>query len=216
MISLNKQSFSLILLLIPLSFVFGIVLTELLLALSILFFIVFNKDTSIYLDKKIIFLFLLSIYIFFNAKFQILDNLKYSSFFHFRYVFLSLSIFFLCQFFESFKKKSNFLIFFTFFFLVIFIDVIFQFFYGSNLLGFRIINGRVSSFFKEELILGSYLVRILPIILWTLFFFKINLKKNYLFLIFFFTFYFISIYLSGERTSFFFSIFLIISIFCII
>ncbi len=216
MISINKKSFSLILLLIPVSFVFGIVVTELLIALSILFFITFNKDTSIYLDKKTIFLFLLSIYIFLNAKFQIFDNLRLSSFFHFRYVFLSLSIFFLCKFFESLKKKNNILIFFTFFFLIVFIDVIFQFFYGVNSLGFKIINGRVSSFFKEELILGSFLVRVLPIILWTLFFLKINLKKNYLYLTIFFSFYFISIYLSGERTSFFLLIFFIISSLCII
>ena len=105
MISINKKSFSLILLLIPVSFVFGIVVTELLIALSILFFITFNKDTSIYLDKKTIFLFLLSIYIFLNAKFQIFDNLRLSSFFHFRYVFLSLSIFFLCQFKVQFPNK---------------------------------------------------------------------------------------------------------------
>ena len=216
MISINKRSFSLILLLIPLSFIFGIVLTELLIALSILFFIFFNKDNSIYLDKKIIFLFLLSIYIFLNAKFQILDNLRTSSFFHFRYVILSLSIFFLCQFFESFKKKNSFLIFFVFFLIIILIDAIFQFFYGLNFLGYKMIDGRVSSFFKEELILGSFLVRILPIIFWTLFFFKINLKKNRLYLSIFFSLYFIAIYLSGERTSFFLSIFLIISTFCII
>ena len=50
-------------------------------------------------------------------------------------------------------------------------DSIFQFFTGVNILGFEIIRDRVSSFFNDELILGSYLVRLLTIILWFMFFF---------------------------------------------
>ena len=50
-------------------------------------------------------------------------------------------------------------------------DSIFQFFTGFNILGFEIISDRVSSFFNDELILGSYLVRVMPIILWFMFFF---------------------------------------------
>ena len=63
---------------------------------------------------------------------------------------------------------------------------------------------RISSLFGEELILGSYLSRLLPLII-ALFFIrknKSNLEKN-LFLIFFALTYFV-IFLSGERAAFFY------------
>ena len=61
---LNKQNFSLILFLIPTSFVIGIALTEFLVFSGILLFLIFNRDSSLYLDKKIIFL-LIFLFIFF-------------------------------------------------------------------------------------------------------------------------------------------------------
>ena len=62
---LNKQNFSLILFLIPTSFVIGIALTEFLVFSGILLFFIFNRDSSLYLDKKkIIFLLIFSFYIF--------------------------------------------------------------------------------------------------------------------------------------------------------
>ena len=73
---------------------------------------------------------------------------------------------------------------------------------GENIFGQKILQYRVSSFFGDDLILGSYLIRLLPIIIWYLFYLRIdvNLKKFYFVL--FFSIYFIVIYLSGERTSF--------------
>ena len=46
-------------------------------------------------------------------------------------------------------------------------------------------------------------MRVMPIILWFMFFFRIDLKKNIAPFIIFFSLYFITIYLSGGRTSFF-------------
>ena len=211
MIFLNKQNLSLILFLIPISFVIGIALTEFFVFFSILLFFIFNRDWSLYLDKKIIFLFIFSFYIFLNAKFQIFDNLRFSSFFHFRFVFLSLSIIYFCQIIEKSNKNLSLLLVSPI--LIILFDVILQFLSGTNLLGFQVINERISSFFKDELVLGSFLVRLLPIILWGIFFFNLSLKKNFFYLIVFFSFYLISIYLSGERTSFFLSIIFILGIF---
>ena len=153
-------------------------------------------------------------YIFLNAKLQILDNLKFSSYLHFRFVFLSLSIIYFCQIIQR-SNKNLFLLLVSPIFLILF-DVIFQFFSGANLLGFQIINGRISSFFNDELVLGSFIVRLWPIIIWGLFFFNIDLKKNFFYLIIFFSFYQISIYLSGERTSFFLSTIFIFGIFLFI
>ena len=82
-------------------------------------------------------------------------------------------------------------------------DAIFQFFYGINFLGFETIiegnpssserNGRISGLFKDELILGSFLIKLLPIILWGIFFFEIDLKKNFYYLIIYFSIYLINI-----------------------
>ena len=67
-----------------------------------------------------------------------------------------------------------------------------------------IVENRVSSFFGDELKMGSYLMRIFPIIISLLFFFYNKAKhKKYLSLIFLFILLtYTTIYLSGERTSF--------------
>ena len=109
----KKENFFIILLLLPLSFIVGIAITELLVFISIIFFIFSNKDKLIFLDLKIIFLFLFSIYIFFNALIQISDDLKISSLFYFRFIIFSLSIFYLCKIIETSKKKN--ILFFSFF-----------------------------------------------------------------------------------------------------
>ena len=208
---LNKQNFSLILFLIPLSFIVGIALTEFFVLLSIIFFLIFNRDKSLFLNKKIIFLFLLSLYVSLNAGFQIHDDLRLSSYVYFRFVVFSLSIFYFCQIFEKVKQKKFFL-FMIFAILIVLLDAIFQFFYGINFLGFETIiegnpssserNGRISGLFKDELILGSFLIKLLPIILWGIFFFEIDLKKNFYYLIIYFSIYLITIYLSLRERHF--------------
>ena len=127
----------------------------------------------------------------------------------------SLAIFFLCELLNNYKNKRYFFLL-IFSLLVLLADSIFQFFLGFNIFGFDIISGRVSSFFHDELILGSYLVRIMPIILWFMFFFRINLKKNIFLFVIFFSLYFITIYLSGGRTSFFLWIITVLGLLIII
>ena len=197
----KKENFAIILLLLPLSFIAGIAITELLVFISIIFFIFSNKDKLIFLDLKIIFLFLFSIYIFFNALIQISDDLKISSLFYFRFIIFSLSIFYLCKIIETSKKKKYF-IFFILSLIILILDSLFQFFKGVNFLGFQVYNDRVSSFFGDELILGSFLVRLLPITVWFFLYFNIDVKKYTILSIVFFSLYLITIYLSGERTSF--------------
>ena len=78
--------------------------------------------------------------------------------------------------------------------------------YGKNLLGYPLSVGpRVSSFFNDELILGSYISRIFPIFFGLLILFYSHLKRFHIFLscaIFIFS--EVIIYLSGERASFFY------------
>ena len=153
-----KKNISIILFFIPLSFVIGVAITEFLVLLSIIFFLIFNRDKTQFSNPKIIFLFLFSTYIFINSFFQIdvrSKDLLVSSLFHFRFVIFAISIFYISELMNDFKNKKYFLMF-NFFLLILMIDAVFQFFNGSNVFGYEIIGGRVSSFFKDELVLGSF------------------------------------------------------------
>ena len=191
---LDTHSLTVLLFIIPLSFIVGIAVTEFFVFFCIIFFLIFNKDKFVFLDQKVIFLFLFSAFVFTNTYFRNSDELKLGSIFYFRYVLFSLAIFYFCELLNSNKNKRYFFLL-IFCILVLLADSIFQFLKGSNILGFEIINGRVSSFFNDELILGSYLVRLMPIILWLIFFFRIDLKKNTFPFVIFFSLYFITIYL---------------------
>lgn len=95
-----------------------------------------------------------------------------------------------------------------FFFLIL--DSHLQFLSGKNILGFELHISefvRTSSFFQDELILGSYLFKIFPIFLCLLFF-----QKKYNSIILFLPLIFSSIILSGERVAFALFTFLILSI----
>jgi O-antigen ligase len=101
-------------------------------------------------------------------------------------------------------------------FSVLVIDGYFQYFTGENLLGIKIDSSlRVSSFFKDELILGSYLSRLFPL-LFALFLIKRKQKFEIYFIGLLFILVDVLIFLSGERSTFFFlnlsTIFIIILI----
>ena len=197
----NHQKFYIPLFFFPLSFIFGIVVTEVFVLLFLIFFFFNLSKADFFFDKKVIILFLFSLYVALNAMFQITDDLKYSSFLHFRYVLFSLAIFLLYEglFDKNFNKKMLNIFLFILSFLLL--DSFFQFISGVNLLGYKISSNRISSFFGDELILGSYLVRLLPIIIWYIYNLKINPKEKKFSYTFFFAAYFCVIYLSGERTS---------------
>ncbi len=83
------------------------------------------------------------------------------------------------------------------------IDGYYQYFTGSNIVGYKIIGIRVSSFFGDELIMGSYLSRLFPL-LFALFLIKKKKKFEIYFIGILFILVDILIYMSGERSSFFF------------
>ena len=128
-----------------------------------------------------------------------------NSFFYFRFGFFSLCFWYLLTINKSLLKYLFISILICFSSLII--DGYIQYFFGQNLLGDKLYNEyRVSSFFGSELILGSYLSRLFPI-LFGLFIFLNQEKKNKL-LLFFITIIFILseglIFLSGERLALFF------------
>ncbi len=212
---LNTHTLPVLLFIIPLSFIVGIAVTEFFVFFCIIFFFIFNKNKFLFIDSKVIFLFFFSAFIFLNTYLRNSDDLKLGSIFYFRYVLFSLAIFYFCELLQLNKNKKYFFLL-IFCLLVLLADSIFQFFTGFNVLGYKIINERISSFFNDELILGSYLVRLIPIILWFIFFFRIDLKKNFIPILIFFSLYFITIYLSGGRTPFFLWVITIIGLMILI
>ena len=88
-------------------------------------------------------------------------------------------------------------------FLALVIDGYIQYFTGTNLLGFRISGSRVSSFFGDELIMGSYLSRLFPL-LFALFLVKKKQKFEIYLIGLLFILVDVLIFMSGERSAFFF------------
>jgi O-antigen ligase len=105
---------------------------------------------------------------------------------------------------------------FTFIFIILIIDGYIQFFFKENILGWPLQEYRVSSLFKDELILGSYLSRLLPIFFAMLVYTNFE-NKTYQYLVFFIIFIGAQtlVFLSGERVAFFYinfsSLFLILA-----
>jgi O-antigen ligase len=95
------------------------------------------------------------------------------------------------------------------------IDGFYQFFNGENLFGFKITGTRISSFFGDEMIMGSYLSRLFPL-LFALFLLKKKKKYEIYYIGLLFILVDILIFISGERTAFIFlnisTIFIIILI----
>ncbi len=219
MISLNKNDFMFYLLfLTPFLIIPGIAIIELSCLFLILFFFFKNRNFDYYKNSKFIFLIIFSIYLAINAFFQINDNLRISSFFFFRFCFLSLSIFFILELCENIsnKNKANLLFIIILLNIFIFFDSHLQFITGKNVLGFEIIRATISSFFGSELILGSFLIKLLPIISFLFFFSNIDIKKYFFLLTIFFSLFFSVIFIAGGRTPFFLMIlFIFLSIFFI-
>ena len=84
----------------------------------------------------------------------------------------------------------------------IFIDSIFQYYFGQNLIGIKKYHEiRISSFFKDELILGAFTIKILPLIISITLLSKLNYKNFLIFYVIIISMFLII--LSAERTAFF-------------
>ncbi len=145
---------------------------------------------------------------------NILFSLK-SSLFYFRIGLFSCVIWYLIENDKSLLRYFYYVLIICFSFLVI--DGYTQFFLGENIFGMKISNpyNRISSLFGDELIMGSYLSRLFPL-LFALFIIKKKNKYEIYFIGILFILVDILIFISGERTAFFFlnlsTIFIIIFI----
>ena len=200
--------------------IIGIALVEIIFFFLIIYYFTKYKNSSftLFKDNKLIFLLSFSIYVSINHLFQY-DNFgekyfEYSSFLHIRYFFLTIITIYCLD--KSFKKNLFLLPILAFLiaYVVLIPDSFLQFFTGKNFIGNNLINFRVSSFFGDDLILGSFIIKTFPLILFISILFQKKLKK-YFFPIVFFTTLFSSIliFLSGGRTSFYLLIIFLILIY---
>ena len=202
---------SVLLICLPLLLITGPLLSDLavsLISLIYIFHIIIKKDFKIFKNRWFQFLIIFWIYLILNSLINTInfDSLRISVS-YLRFIFFIFAISFLLS-----AKNDNLKYFFYCLlscYLLLIFDSLIQFFFKENLLGFPLIPGpRLSSFFGDELILGSYLARLFPLLLGI--FILINGKKNSKFLNYLLIFIFILcgfiIFLTGERTAFFYFI----------
>ncbi len=193
---------------IPLLLISGPLLSDLAVtSVAIYFVFIFKKN---YKNEKIIYY--LSIYFLIFYLLILISSLlaedKYLSLkntiFYIRFIFFSICFYYLLKINNKILIQLFYVLFFCF--LILIFDGLFQGYFKINIFGLQIndeyLGRRVSSFFGDELILGSYLTRMSPLLigLSLLYFNKVKYFKYYIILLICLM--EIVIFLSGERTAF--------------
>ena len=185
--------------------IWGPLFPDLIVSISALFFLFYvfkNKEFYFFNNKPLIIFFIFCIYCILLSIFVAEDMMLSfeSSLFYFRIGVFSCFIWYLID------KDKSILNFFYYAlvlcFSVLVIDGYIQHFTGVNLIGFKISGIRVSSFFGDELIMGSYLSRLFPL-LFALFLVKKKQKFEIYFIGLLFILVDVLIFMSGERSAFF-------------
>ena len=187
--------------------IWGPFFPDLIVSLSSIFFLFYvykNKAFNYFIQKPLIIFFIFCAYCILVSIFVAKDILLSfeSSLFYFRIGIFACLIWFLIE--KNKKILSYFYYALVICFTILVVDGYLQFFSGSNIINLPASGDRISSFFGKELIMGSYLSRLFPL-LFALFLLK---KKNGKFEVYYIGVLFITIdvliYISGERTAFFF------------
>ncbi|MBN43990.1 MAG: hypothetical protein CML94_00505 [Rhodobiaceae bacterium] len=207
---------SLFFLLLPIGLVTGPFIPDLIVSLGSLYFIfIFYKKKlfKIITSKIVICMILFNLYLVIRSLYSenIMLSLE-SALFYFRFSFFVLLIIYVILLNENIIKYFKFSLLITI--IVILFDGYYQFFTGYNLLGYGAHNYstntlRFSGMFGDEMVLGKFLLHIVPLYIALSFYKKTSIKLVYTnTLLIIVT--LILIFLSGERTSFF--LFLILSL----
>lgn len=197
----------LLIILLPGFLITGPFLPDLSVSITALFFLIYCilERNYKYFNNflfKILFIFYLWILICSLFSENIIFSLS-TSFFYIRFLLFSLALYFFLENDNKLAKKIFFSI--SFFFAILIFDSIFQYFANYNILGWPVYeDGRISSFFGKELILGSYFSRLLLFFLGLYFmnmkFLERNRILNYISIAIILLAVF-CIFISAERTS---------------
>ena len=202
--NISKFSQLFILCCLPLFMVAGPFIAELsLLIFLIIFFfnIIKFKDFKFFKKNILYFISLFYIFLIISGVNSNYFNENYINIlFYLRFILISLAISYFLINNQHYLKYIFY--FFSFLLFIIYIDSITQFYFEKNILGFpKYRPDRISSFFNDDLILGSFLLRVTPLLIWFGFYFEKDKLKTRLVLILS-MFHIYIIFLSGERASF--------------
>ena len=213
----KENFFYLLLCLYPWFLISGPFLSDLvaiILSINYLFRKISSKKFDDFKNFAFIFFIIFCVYIFINSIFigQNILSIK-SSIFYFRFGLFSLAVCFLLQ--ENKNELKFFFYSLCFALLLLFFDGIFQKIFGVNILGIKMYHSiRVSSFFADELILGSFTIKILPIILSFLYFLYRDQGDKYSIILILIS--LLLVLISAEKASFFLIIIFLILFFPIL
>ena len=186
--------------------IWGPFFPDLIVSISTLFFLFYafkNRIFYYFFNKPLIIFFIFCIYCIMISTFVAEDPMFSfeSSLFYFRIGVFSCFIWYLID------KDKNILNYFYYILVLTFsalvIDGYVQSITGKNLVGFSTNQIRISSFFGDELIMGSYLSRLFPL-LFALFIIKQKQKYEIYYIGLLFILVDLLIYISGERSAFFY------------
>ena len=193
--------------LIPFFLITGPFLSDLSLTIcsvSYFFYLLINKQLNTF--KNIFFIFFLIFYFIILTSSLLSDNILFSL--HSSLPYIRFGLFFMCFWHTAREDKNLFnkiFIVLSIIFLLLIFDGYLQFFTGTNIFHYEKTGVRVTSFFNDEHILGSYVARFFPIYLGLYFFVRqkklISFFEKFFFIIFFLLISLLVV-ISGERTAF--------------
>ena len=205
MLKVIENTANFLIICLPLFLVTGPLLSDLsVVILDIIFLVIIFSERKYHILNSKYFSFLILLWLYFSFRSLFADDIFLSfksSFFHIRFIILIWAISF-------FFERNNKLIYtfskiFIFAILFICIDALIQYFLGTNIIGFKSLNSdKLNGMFGDEAVLGSYLIRLTPLIFAILYF---NFDPNKFKLIYLFTLLTLGlvIFLSGSRSSLF-------------
>jgi O-antigen ligase len=203
LISYSKyQSF--IIYFLPISLATGPFLSDLIISITSFSFLIFCffKKKFYYLKNNFFLIFFIwCIYLLVNSLLStnIYNSLE-SSLFYIRFGIFSCCVYYLIIEHKNFLRYFTYALIITFIFVII--DAYFQYFLGYNILGFPYDGSRLGGITGSELVLGSFISRLFPLLFaLTIYFFHTKKSLILIFLLLIIT--DVIIFLSGERTAFF-------------
>jgi O-antigen ligase len=218
MLNANKTLFSLanfLIIILPVSLVSGPFLSDLsvvLLDLIFLYILIIKKNWKIL--NKVEFKYLILFCIFISIRSLFTKDIPFSLWSSITYCRFIIFIFAI----NFFLSKSNFLLenfakSLCWAFAIVSADGYFQYFTGHNIFWVPLENkDKLNIFIRNEAIIGSYLIRLLPLLV-AMLIIRINFKKNYWLISFFLFSILLLIFFSGSRSSFFMSILFLLFLF---
>lgn len=190
-----------LLLILPITLISGPLIPDLIVIISCIFICFYFKSYKLKLLKNKLFLALFFLWVISVVSSSFSNDIFFSlksSFFYIRILIFILVINIIFKINEKNLFKILNVLILTF--IVLFIDSSYQKFYGYNLIGIvSEHSARISSFFGDELILGSYLVKFYPILVAFLYLIKTSRFIIYFIVLSIIT--FIPIFLSAEKTA---------------